>query len=91
MLALLVPIVPTAASDIDRTTTPIDYSGPGSSDQKSDGEPYTQRDAKNAIPNIHAGRELDALCRKSLTEDCKFGSSHCLGPTSQECRHMTES
>ena len=76
MLALLVPIVPTAASDIDRTTTPIDYSGPGSSDQKSDGEPYTQRDAKNAIPNIHAGRELDEPWLKSTNVEWTFGSSH---------------
>jgi len=57
--ALPASTAPPGRSDIDRTTTPIDYSGPGSSDQKSDGEPYTQRDANNAIPNILDSKELD--------------------------------
>jgi len=57
--ALPASTAPTGRSDIGRTTTPTDYYGHGSSDQKSDGEPYTQRDAKNAIPNILDSKELD--------------------------------
>ncbi len=59
MQVLPASTAPTGRSDIGRTTTPTDYSGPGSSDQKSDGEPYTQRDAKNAIPNILDSKERD--------------------------------
>ena len=64
---------------------------PGSSGSGSNGKPSTLSAAENAIPNTHAGREPSVPCRRFMIVAWTFGSSHCHGPTSQECRHMTVS